>query len=256
MKNSTIFAAVSIALFTAASAATGCSSSTSSTAGTGGATSSSASTTGTGGTTTASTGSATGGTTTSSTTSSTSSTTGTGGSSNPAPPTIGMQLDRMGRPAINTALNHAFDGTAAAGTAKDAYNADSAPAGWAAAYTAQFEANLAIIDALDGTCGNQLGYTASTPLAASDYGLIGGALTNDVIYVNTAGATATQYLAVEANALGVVVNTDQGGRKLNYVVLDTTYSALAIGALTGVSNGIITNNVAFSTTFPYEAAPN
>jgi hypothetical protein len=37
---------------------------------------------------------------------------------NPAPPQLKTQVDRMGRPAINTALNHVFDPTSAAGTAK------------------------------------------------------------------------------------------------------------------------------------------
>ena len=76
---------------------------------------------------------------------------------NPAPPALNMQVDRMGRPAINTALNHTFDTTAAAGTAKDAYNADKNITGWQAAYTAQFAANLGIFDALDNVCGNSAG---------------------------------------------------------------------------------------------------
>ena len=32
----------------------------------------------------------------------------------PAPPALGAQIERMGRPAINTALNHTFDGDAVA----------------------------------------------------------------------------------------------------------------------------------------------
>jgi hypothetical protein len=53
-----------------------------------------------------------------------SSMTGDTGGGFPAAPTLGVQVDRMARPAINTALNHGFDPTAAAGTAKDAYNQD------------------------------------------------------------------------------------------------------------------------------------
>lgn len=159
----------------------------------------------------------------------------------------------MGRPAINTALDHSFDGNAAtAGTAKDGYNADSDPTKWAANYAPQFAGNLAIIDALDGTCGNQFGY--KKPASATSYSAIAGALADDRLYLNTTGATHAQYLAVEANVLGVT-NTDQGGRTLSEVVMDTSYSLLAAGALTGVSNGIIMNDVAFSATFPYEAAP-
>jgi hypothetical protein len=222
MKHTILLASVSMALVAALAASTGCSSS-SSTAGTGGK--------GIGGSTTT-------GTTT----------------AFPARPAMGAQMDRIGRPAVNTALNHGFDGTTAAGTAKDAYNQDGTESGWAGAYAPQFEANLAIIDALDGTCGNQLGY--AMPASKTSYATLGGALADDKLYLNTAGATATAYLAVEANALGVLANMDQGGRKLDYKVMDVTYSALAAGALMGVSNGITANNVTFSTTFPYEAAPN
>src|SRR5689334_3063778 len=34
---------------------------------------------------------------------------GSGGSGLPAPPRLGAQIDRFGRPAINTATNHTFD---------------------------------------------------------------------------------------------------------------------------------------------------
>ena len=80
-------------------------------------------------------------------------------------------------------------------------------------------------------------------------------LADDRLYLDTRESTCTQYLAVEANALGVT-NTDCGGRTPSEVALDTTYSLMAIGALTGVSNGITSNNVAFSSTFPFLANPN
>src|SRR5438045_6193332 len=48
----------------------------------------------------------------------------TDGGGPPAPPALGAQIDRMGRPAINTALNNTFNADAASkGKAKDAYNA-------------------------------------------------------------------------------------------------------------------------------------
>ena len=252
MKKTTLLALATVSLCFAFGASTGCSSSSSSSTsgpgGSGGTTSSSSSST----TTTTSSSSTTTTTSSSSTGSSSSSTTTSSSSGGPpAPPAIGMQLDRMGRPAVNTALNHSFDSTAAAGTAKDAYNVDTDPTKWATNYAAQFAGNLAIIDALDGTCGNQAAY--AKPTAATSYGTLAGALADDRLYLNTAGPTHTQYLAVELNALGIAM-TDQGGRTLSEVVMDTTYSALAAGALSGVSNGITMNDVAFSTTFPYQAA--
>src|SRR5262245_59887899 len=74
----------------------------------------------------------------------------------PAPPMLGMQIDSMGRPAINTALNHGFDGTATAQPAKNAYNEQTDPATWVQ-NVPEFMKNLAIVDSLDtGFCGNKL----------------------------------------------------------------------------------------------------
>jgi len=160
----------------------------------------------------------------------------------------------MGRPAINTALNHAFDSTAAAGTAKDAYNADNKPSGWVAAYTAEFAKNLAIIDSLDGVCGNQL--LAGPNPVAGRYNTLAGALADDQLYLNTAGATCTVFLAVEANAVGIKANTDCGGRTLTENTVDVIYSAAAIGMFSGVSNGITMDQdmAAQTATFPYLSA--
>lgn len=261
MKHIGIFAALSVALCAAFSTGTGCGggSSGSSGSGMGGSSTSSSSTSGTGGASSGASSNSSSGTSTSSGSSTSSGTSTSSGSSSssgspfPPVPTIGTQIDRIGRPAVNTALNHSFDGTSAAGPAKDMYNQDSNPANWKTNYAAQFATNLGIIDALDGTCGNQLGYAV-----ASNYTVLGGALTDDRLYLNTAGTTSARYLAVEVAALSGATNTDQGGRTLSYVVMDTTYSALAAGAYpaTPVSNGITSNNVPFLATFPYEAAPN
>ena len=168
-----------------------------------------------------------------------------------APPALKTQIDRFGRPAINTALNHVFDPSVSTkGAAKDAYNADSNVGGWPAAYGPEFAKNLAIFDGLDGTCGNQLGF------ANGGYSALAGLTADDRLYVNTGGATCTTYLAVEANALGIIPNSDCGGRKLAYDVIDVTYSAVAIGAVSGVSDGISAPAAKTGgTTFPYLAAP-
>jgi hypothetical protein len=200
--------------------------------------------------TSTSTATGTGGETTTSTTS-----TGTGGSvNNPAAPVLGTQIDRFGRPAINTALNHTFDPDAAAtGKAKDAYNQDADPTKWSA-NAAEFAKNLAILDSLDTKCGNQL--LAALPLDAMRYNTLSGALANDRIILDTSAATCTTYLAVEANATGLFPNMDCGGRKLDYDVIDSSYSALAAGSLTVVvGDGIAADPDTKGTAFPYLAAP-
>ena len=175
----------------------------------------------------------------------------------PTAPTLGAEIDRMGRPAINTALNHAFDAACQPGVtcaSKDTYNTDTNEAMWPTKWAPVFVPNLGILDALDGTCGNQLFYTK--PVAATSYNVLAGALADDRLYLDTSTATCTQYLGAELHALvPATFPADCGGRGLDYNVMDTTYSALAAGALTGVSNGITKNDVLNSATFPYEAVP-
>ena len=223
-------------------------------------------TTGTGGgsTTTTSTTTTTGGTggdaTTTTTSTTTTTTSGTGGATpNPMPPKLGTQIDRFGRPAINTALNHTFDVDPAKGMAKDAYNQEADSSKWATLSGAEFAKNLAILDGLDTVCGNQI--LASTEVDAANkpkpdrYALLAGALSNDRIWVNTAGAACTTYLAVEANATGLLANMDCGGRKLDYDVIDASYSTLAVGAFGGVGDGIPADADTKGAVFPYLAAP-
>ena len=95
--------------------------------------------------------------------------------------------------------------------------------------------NLAILDSLDTVCGNQL--LAGPTATAGRYGTLAGVLADDRIYVNTSSGTCAQYLAVEANAVGIP-NGDCGGRTFAYDTIDTTYSVLAAGALGGVGDGI------------------
>jgi hypothetical protein len=166
---------------------------------------------------------------------------------NPAPPTLKTQVDRMGRPAINTALNHVFDTTSAAGTAKDAYNADSVQTHWTT-YVPEFASNLGIFDALDKTCGNAAGFAI-----AGTYNTLGGLAADDRLYLKTDATTCTTYLAVELNATNIQANADCGGRKLNYDVIDLTYGAVS-GVLTGVPDGISADTTKTGgTTFPYLA---
>jgi hypothetical protein len=177
----------------------------------------------------------------------------------PAAPTLGAQIDRMGRPAVNTALNHTFDPNAAtADPAKDAWNANAMPGGWGAAFGPEVAANLAVYDGLDTTCGNQAAANpdAGATTNALKYGALAGVLADDRLWLNTAGTTAAQYLAVELDATGIAKNADRGGRTLPMDVIDVTYSALAVGDVKGVGDGIDADPAKTSgTTFPYLAAP-
>src|SRR5436309_9004697 len=82
---------------------------------------------------------------------------------NPPPPRVGaVQIDRMGRAGVNTALtNPFFDPSVPAQemmheAVQDEYNGAADPAQWATMFAAEIAGNLAILDSLDRNCGNQL----------------------------------------------------------------------------------------------------
>lgn len=170
----------------------------------------------------------------------------------PPPPTLGTMIDRVGRPGITTALVAVLQEEGPRGQARDAYNA-AAPAEWSG-YASEIAGNLAVYDSLDTVCGNQV---LSGPAAeAGRYATLGGALADDRLFVRTGAGSCGQYLAVELDATGVAANMDCGGRAPSYDVIDVTYSALAIGAVEGVSDGVDADDATHSdTVFPFLAEP-
>jgi hypothetical protein len=170
---------------------------------------------------------------------------------------LGAQVDRMGRPAVNTALNHTFDTTQATkDAAKDEYNSNASPATWTK-YAAEFEKNMAILDSLDSICGNQSFYDGAK-VGPARYETLAGVLADDRLWVDTSKATCMTYLAVELNATGAFVNTDCGGRKPSYSPVTATYGVLAAGSLDPAAVPDGTTQVdakTKGTTFPYLQAP-
>jgi len=190
----------------------------------------------------------------------------------PAAPSVGPQLDRLGRPAINTALNHAFDLNATAtGSAKDAYNMDASPGTWQTTWAPEFARNLAIIDALDSTinatgCGNQVLYNGQPggggSATATSYGTLAGILANDELYLDTSKGMCAFYLAVEFGVATGGGNSTCGGRSPTYDVIDFSYSALAAGlsgfnltTFTPLVGDGVTAHTDISTTFPFLGTP-
>ena len=190
----------------------------------------------------------------------------------PPAPTLGAQIDRMGRGAINVAATNPFDldesklGSAKASrdATRDAYNQDADPTKWVADWTPALEFNLAIYDGADGTCGNQLA-ADMTKKDATRYQTLAGVLADDKIYLDTSQKTCGFYLAVEAGVLGVTL-ADCGGRTPNEPVVNETYTFLTAG-LAGmtapgtfaVTDGLGQTNpkaASVSATFPFLGAPN
>lgn len=184
----------------------------------------------------------------------------------PASPTLGAQIDRVGRPAVNTALNHGFDPTQAGKDAKNAYNQDGNKMSWLTSNATEFAKNLALIDALDSNvcgngiceageaqadpppaghmtctadclqtnqmgsgngCGNQA--MAINPPAPTSYATLAGVLANDQLILDTTKAMCGLYLAVEFEFATSIPHTTCGGRALEYDVVDFSFSMMASG---------------------------
>ncbi len=143
------------------------------------------------------------------------------------------QVDRMGRPGINTVLINVLPGT---GTAlKDAYNRAPDPATWAAQFQSEMQSNLAALDTLDGVTGNAL-----LPAAT-----LASVLVDDRLLIDTSKANCNAYLAVE---LGL---SDCGGRTLARDIIDDSLGAI-VGP--GVSDNVANDSI-FLSDFPFLGRP-
>lgn len=162
---------------------------------------------------------------------------------------LGDLIDRAGRPLINLAVTNPFDlltvngQVEASATSRERYNRDkSFP--WSS-WASPFAQTLALYDGLDGTCGHPI---APTAVGAARFTNMASLLAADTIIVDTSKAACTAYLKVETSALAGVASMDCGGRKLDYDVVDATFSLL-------MGNAPATDSVAISnppnTTFPY-----
>jgi len=191
----------------------------------------------------------------------------------PNPPAIGAQIDRLGRPGVNTALTNPFDlcenmqkAPAACGAqkgrnsdqVKDAYNAAGDPTKWGADWAAIIGLHLAIFDGADTICGNQVGADPQK-MDPTRYALIAGVLAGDFLNVDTNSKSCKSYLGTELKTLqGMPMADECGGRVPSYDVIDATYSALTIGKLAGVGDGVDKKdtNPANDATFPFLGNPN
>ena len=169
----------------------------------------------------------------------------------PPRPGLGSPIDRVGRPLTANALIGPIATDGSADRRKEAYNR-AAQADWPE-LAADLEASLGLYDGLDGTCGNQ--WLAGPATATAPYHALARLLADDRLWVNSAVATCTRYLAVELAAPGTTA-ADCGGRTPLYDANNVFRSMLVLGRSTGVSDGIDHDDREVSTTeFPFLAAP-
>jgi Domain of unknown function (DUF4331) len=160
-------------------------------------------------------------------------------------------IDRMGRVAINTALNLSDD------LAKDAYNQEPSIQDWAknTTFDVNFEKNLETFDMLDGRVDWAL---------ASGIHPLRDALKTDVLIVDTGKKCDSSnnfceggYLEIEAELLlGGPAHSSCGGRTLNEDVIDKTLTLLVSKGTSAVADGVNAATKPSTHTFPYLPEPN
>jgi hypothetical protein len=204
----------------------------------------------------------------------------------PGPPRIGMQLDRMGRPVISTALIGLRDSSTTATMKRDIYNGLSDPSVWGSAsiatgrsVLAEIAVNLGLLDILDKGnlmipgvvgCGNQLVYNGNPggggPAGATSYHTLAAILADDMLYVDTSKTTCNSYLSLEIEAAtgGAIEHSQCGGRTPTHDVIDVSLSALLSGLngfttppalLPRIGDGVAVHADVSDTVFPYFGAP-
>jgi hypothetical protein len=166
-----------------------------------------------------------------------------GGGDTPAPLPTGM-IDRMGRPAINTALVSA--------DLKDEYNKTATYGSTPSmAITKSFNDSLIFIDMLDGKADWTL-KDGVHPLR--------DALLGDFLVVDTGKPCPDKgsYLDVELFVLGLraTPNTTCGGRTLNDDVMDTTLTATVTALKSPVKDNVDQATKPATAVWPYLQAPN
>ena len=148
------------------------------------------------------------------------------------------QIDREGRPAVNTALIPSAK--------KDAYNQSEVPADWATLFAPDISASILFVDGLDGVTGNFL---------TGDETALANLLADDRIQINLNIPNCGAYLALESAGLTAATPTECGGRTLDADVIDDTLTVLVSGGASPVSDGVDANDVPFLNDFPFLADP-
>jgi hypothetical protein len=165
------------------------------------------------------------------------------------------QLNRVGRPLTKNALLGLFAPDAVGDQLKEQYNA-ATPA-TSARFIPEIEKGLALYDAFDGKCGNQL-LADREAVPSMRYRALAAVLGDDRLWVNSASSVCTQLFAVELAALAgqTALKDDCGGRTPNYNAANVWRSLLVEGTTVGVDDGLDHDGREHSTTvFPFLAAP-
>jgi hypothetical protein len=169
--------------------------------------------------------------------------------------TTDKQLNRVGRPLTKNALLGLFAADDVGDQLKEDWNV-ATPA-TSARFVPEIQKGLALYDAFDGQCGNQL---LAEPKAAPSkrYLALATLLADDRLWVNSTSTVCTQLMAVELTALAghKSLANDCGGRSPNYKAANIWRSLLVDGTNVSVDDGVEHDDHDHSATvFPFLAAP-
>jgi hypothetical protein len=89
-------------------------------------------------------------------------------------------------------------------------------------------------------------------IGPSRYDTFATVLADDRLYLNTTSGSCSQYLGVELDAFNLAANDECGGRTITQDVIDVSYSALVVGNVVFVTDGVGSDNVSQSNdVFPF-----
>lgn len=165
------------------------------------------------------------------------------------------QIDRAARPLTGNALLGTLASEETSNRLKEEYNA-AIPAA-SARFVPEIEKALALYDAFDGKCGNQL-LTRNPARGTERYRALAELLADDRLWVNSESTICLQLFAVElANLAGQTERLmDCGGRTPLYNASNVYRSLLADGSTTSVDDGVEHDDKRHSESeFPFLAAP-
>ena len=168
------------------------------------------------------------------------------------------QIDRAARPLTGNALLGTLASEETSNHLKEDYNA--ATPSTSARFVPEIEKALALYDAFDGKCGNQLlaGSNPASTRGAERYEAMAELLADDRLWVNTESTICLQLFAVElADLAGQSERVmDCGGRTPLYNASNVYRSLLVDGSTTSVNDGVDHDDKPHSETeFPFLAAP-
>ncbi len=167
----------------------------------------------------------------------------------------GRQIDRAARPLTGNALLGTVASEEVSNRLKEEYNA--ATPRMSGQFVHEIEQGLALYDAFDGKCGNQLLAKKEAP-SPERYRALAEMLADDRLWVDTESTICLQLFAVELTSLAGQSERviDCGGRTPLYNAANVYRSLLVDGTTTSVDDGVDQDDKTQSETeFPFLAAP-